>query len=81
MKRLRVEHGGREREVLIPATGDPIYDRDLEQMAREKTLSELQKLPPKETPKHSKEETAGALKEMAAWRNRRKGQVNPKKYY
>jgi len=72
-KQIEVEYGGRTRIVIIPSTGDPIWDRDLEQSAREKTMDELKKLPPilKQT-QEKKKEVGGILKEFVEFKKREK---------
>jgi len=75
-KTIEISYGGRTRIIVIPSTGDPIWDRDLEQSAREKTLEELKKMPPREKPKHSKLEIAEALNDLLKFRKR-----NEKRFY
>jgi hypothetical protein len=71
IERMEVEHGGRKRVILIPTTpsSDPGQLREIREWQREKTLSELKKLPPRE-PKHSSEDIRGALRERLEYERR-----------
>jgi len=67
-----VREAGRERTVIIPATGDPSYDAYLEEAEREKTAEQLRKLPPRPSATMSKEQVAGLLKDYIEFINRKK---------
>ena len=62
MKKFDIVEGNRKMTVLIPPTGDKIWDRDLEQMGREKTRQQL-KDNQRKLPTKSKKEVSGALRD------------------
>ncbi len=74
------ETSGRRRLVVIPGAAqmDIEHLRALVEWQDEVTRKQLKALGPKPEPEHSKEEIAGALKEVLASRNRRKETGNPK---
>lgn len=80
MKEITIEENGRKRIVFIPDTGDAGYNEALEQMAKEKTTAELKAMPPKPKSRVPKDDVAGALKEIADFR-RRKREGDIKKWY
>ena len=80
MKTITVKEEGRERIIFIPDTGDEGYNKDLEQMAEEKTRAELKAMPPRKKPTASKKDVAEALKERLDF-NKRKREDGIKKYY
>ena len=74
----RIKESGREMTLIIPPTGDKVWDRELEEAEVEKTRDELRKMPPRPQGK-SKEEVAGALKEYSQFIKRQKN--GTKKYF
>jgi len=84
MRRFTVKEGNKEREVLIVGTEKEMRDKShmdyLEEAEREKTSAQLKKLPDKPRSDKSKEDIAGALKELADFRRRRR-EGDIKKYY
>jgi len=82
LNRFTVKEGEHEMEVVIPRSGDLLYDRYLEEAEREKTKEQLRKKPPKvpATPQ-SKQDLAEATREMLEYRNRKKYGTGNKKYY
>jgi len=73
VRTIKVVWGNRSRDVMIVKTGDKIWDSELEEWARERTLEQLKKLPP--LPIHSvehKKEVANAMKEFNEWRRKKR---------
>lgn len=83
VKNIEVEGGGRKRSVFLCMTDDEAKDRsfvnEYESANRDKTVEQLNKLPPREKPEHSKKEVAGAIKEYIEYRDRHR--EGGKKYY
>lgn len=78
--KVEEETSGRSRLIMIPgaASMDIEHLRALIEWQEEITRNQLRKLGPKPEPGHSKEEIAGALKELLASRKRRKETGNPR---
>ena len=68
-------------DVFYPATGDRIYDEEIEITEREKTLEQMKKQPPKRkaTPRE-KEDIIGAMREVQEFFERKKENPN-RKYF
>jgi hypothetical protein len=67
-----VQANGRRRTIIIPLTGDPGHDKALREEYLNKTLAELRKMAPfVPLTDEQKKETAGALKDFVAWRNKK----------
>lgn len=78
--KIMEETSGRSRLVMIPGAAgmDIEHLKALIEWQDEVTRQQLKALGPKPAPKHSKEEVAGALKELLASRKRRKETGNPR---
>jgi hypothetical protein len=70
IKKITVKSNEREMNVFIPQSNDDSYNKYLEEAETEKTTNELNKKPPRPTPKASKEEIAGALREYREFKKR-----------
>lgn len=84
VEKFTVEQGDKTQEVFVAMTEEEAQDRQFTEYMREaqteKVQDALRKKPPKESPKHSKEDIAGALKEYNEYRHRKEKSVN-RKYF
>lgn len=73
IKTIKVEHGGRERIILIPLSGDKSYDDYLIESYTEQTLNELKKMPPKKVIDiPTQRDAIAAIRDFNRWVKRRR---------
>jgi len=79
IKKIVVEEGGeKSAPIFIPQSGDKVYDHELELWAVENEQKKMRNKRPVEPSRVSLEDRKAAVREIAAWRERRK---QGKRYY
>jgi hypothetical protein len=78
--RYTVKENGLKQDIYIPESGDKIYDRDLAQAYIEKTKDQLRRKQIKASPKASKSDISGVLREVNEFMNRQKSD-HKRKFY
>ena len=70
--------GTRQQTLIIPSTGDVVYDKELVEAYVEKTIAELDSKPPRPKSKLSREEIKIGIREVRDFLKHRRENVNPK---